>query len=113
MAESVSDGTGPPRDNLTWCRAVIYTHVAILGLSVVARWLDCPKIGLPFEIRSALIGVLVPPMVYGLYFSPLVMVIVLWRLKHSSSAYCVVLSFLDAALSFVQAGIMLPLVQES
>lgn len=111
MAESVSDGTGPPRDNLTWCRAVIYTHVVILALSLFASWLDRRLIALPIETRDALIEVLALPILYGLYVSPIMTIVVLSQLKHASFEFRFGLFALEVVLWFVQIVLAGPLFQ--
>jgi hypothetical protein len=110
-AEGDAKGEVPPRDDLTWCRVVIYTHVAILGLSLFATWLDRGLLGLSFETKQWILGWLLIPMLYGLYVSPLVTIMVLWRLKHARAGYRLSIFSLELLLVFVQMTLMLPLVQ--
>ncbi len=105
------NGPGRPRDDLRWCRVVIYTHVMILALSLLATRLDRGLFRLSFETKEGILRLLLPPMLYGLYISPIVTIVVLSRLKHSSSAYCLGIFLLEVVLCFVQMLLMLPLVQ--
>lgn len=106
-----NNGPCPPRDNLTWCRVVIYAHVVILPLSLLATRLDRGLFKLSFDTKQLIIEGLLAPMLYGLYISPIVTIVVLSRLKHSSSAYCLGIILLEVVLWFVQLNLMLPLVQ--
>lgn len=105
------EGVNRPRDDLTWCRVVIYTHVVILALSLLATRLDRGLFKLSFETKELIVRVLLAPMLYGLYLSPIVTIFVLSRLKHSSSEYCLGIFLLEVMLWFVQLNLMLPLVQ--
>ena len=105
------NGPGRPRDDLRWCRVVTYTHVVILSLSLLATRLDGGLFKLSFETKQGILQLLLPPMLYGLYISPIVTIVVLSRLKHSSSAYCLGIFLLEVVLCFVQMLLMLPLVQ--
>jgi hypothetical protein len=114
MSESPEERTGVaalPRDDLTWCRVVIYAHVVILGLSLLATRLDRGVFGLSFETKQWIINGLTIPMGYGLTVSPLVTIAVLWRLKHARAEYRFGIFALEILLVFVQATLMLPLVQ--
>ena len=107
----IDDRAPPPRDDLTACRVVIYAHVAILPLSLLATRLDSGLFGLPFETKQEVLGILFPPLFYGLYLSPIVTLLFLARLKHSSAEFRVGIFFLEVLLWFVQLNLMLPMVQ--
>lgn len=114
MSEIPTESAGdapPPRDDLTWCRVVIYTHLVVAAMSPLAVPLDNGRLVVPLYIEEMILWLLVTSVVFGFFLFPIATILVLWRLKHASAGYCLGIFFLELVLLFVQVNHMLPLVQ--